>query len=233
MLAILVVGLYVQTFVMETYRIRSSSMEPALQVGDCVLVSKISTGPRPGRSLLGGLQRLILPPRELRRGDMVVFHFPPDPRRELVKRVVAVPGDRLRLHGGRLFLEGEPVPEPYAFYAPAQPEIFRDEFPNLREADPGIDPRWWRTLRRLGADGELTVPPKSFFVLGDNRNNSEDSRYWGFVPQALVIGRPQMVYFAVPSAEGAPADGPSPSSNVLDRLHWLIGHLRQRVGLLH
>ncbi len=224
---VLVIGLYLQTFVLQTYRIPSASMENTLQIGDFVLVSKTGVGRPPDRSFWGRLKSRLLPPGELRRGDLIVFHFPPDPSRELVKRVVALPGEHLRLHEGRVYVEGQPLREPYALYTPSQPEVFRDEFPNLREADPGIDPRWWRLLRRLEINGEIAVPPGEYFVLGDNRNNSEDSRYWGFVPQRLVIGRPVLVYFAVPNAAEVPAAG------ALKRLRWLCGWVQQRVGILH
>lgn len=227
LLLVLVVGVYLQTFVLQTYRIPSASMENTLQIGDFVLVSKTGLGTGVGRTLRGRVQSRILPPAALRRGDLVVFHFPPDPSRELVKRVVALPGERLRLHEGRLYVDGQRLAEAYALYTPSQPEVFRDEFPNMREADPGIDPRWWRTLRRLEVNGEITVPPGQYFVLGDNRNNSEDSRYWGFVPQALVIGRPVLVYFSMPNGADVPVAAP------LERLRWWRGWLHERVGVLH
>lgn len=223
---VLVIGLYLQTFILQTYRIPSASMEDTLQIGDFVLVSKTGLGVRAGGSRWGRLGNWLLPRAHLRRGDLVVFHFPPDPSRQLVKRVVALPGEHLRLHEGRVYVEGQPLAEPYALYTPSQPEIFRDEFPNLREAEPGVDPRWWRTLRRLEVNGQITVPPGQYFVLGDNRNNSEDSRYWGFVPQTLVIGRPVLVYFSVPNAANVPVEGS------LERLRWLRGWIGQRIGLL-
>ncbi len=200
-------------------------MEPTLLVGDFVLVSKTGLrAPGPGQ----GWERAFLPPEGVRRGDLIVFHFPPDPGRNLVKRVVALPGERLRMEGGRVFLNGQPLSEPYALYTPAQPEVYRDEFPNLREADPNVDPHWWLALRRtLQGSRELTVPPDAFFVLGDNRNNSEDSRYWGFVPEAEIIGRPMVVYFAVPNGADAPEGG------VLARLRWALGWVRQRAGVPH
>ncbi len=235
LLRVLVVGLFLLTFIVQPYRIPSASMVPTLQIGDCVLVTKTKAAQSPPDGsrtspILAAqrrTQRLFLPPSGVRRGNLVVFHYPPDPSRELVKRIVAVPGDRLRLRGGRLLLNDQPLPEPYALYTPSRPEIFRDEFPNLREADPNIDPRWWLTLRRtLRDDGNLLVPPGSYFVLGDNRNNSEDSRYWGFVPRAEIIGQPLIVYFAVPNLADAPEGG------ALPRLHWLLAAVRGRIGIL-
>ncbi len=227
LLAVLVAGLFVQTFVLQSYRIPSASMVPTMQIGDFVLVTKTTAEAVAGAGLWSRVEHRILPFTKVHRGDLVVFHFPPDPRRELVKRIVALPGERLRLHGGRVYLGGQPLPEEYVLFTPSQPEVFRDEFPNLREADPDVDPRWWRTLRRLGVHGELVVPPGCYFVLGDNRNNSEDSRYWGFVPQTALVGRPLLVYFAAPNGADAPAGGP------VERLRWLAGWVRGRVGVLH
>lgn len=227
LLPVLVIGLYLQTFVLQTYKIPSASMENTLQIGDFVLVSKTCMGPGPGRSFWGRLQTWVLPTARLRRGDLVVFHFPPDPSRELVKRVVALPGEHLRLHDGKVYLDGKPLPESYALYTPSQPEVYRDEFPNLREADPAVDPHWWRTLRRIASNGQITVSPNGYFVLGDNRNNSEDSRYWGFVPETMVIGRPVLVYFAVPDSTLVQGTRP------WERVRWLCRWVQQRVGVLH
>lgn len=226
LLRVLVVGIFLLTFAVQPYRIPSGSMIPTLQVGDFVLVSKTDYGPRMGEGGWSRVERLLLPPASIRRGDLVVFHFPPDPSHDLVKRVVGLPGEHLRLHDGRVFVDGRPLNESYAFYTPAQPEVFRDEFPNLHEADPNVDPHWWLALRRsLTPDGALTVPVGSYFVLGDNRNNSEDSRYWGFVPRAMIVGRPLLVYFAVPNGADAPEGGP------VARLHWIVAWARARFGV--
>lgn len=188
---IMVIALFILTFIAQPYRIPSGSMEPTLRIGDFLLANKAAYSPH---SWLGG----ILPPAEVHRGDLVVFHFPIDPTRHLVKRVIAVPGDRIRLRAGRVILNGAPLDEPYAYYTPSRVNAFRDDFPNLRDADPNVDPHWWIELRRSVADNEVTVPPGSYFVLGDNRNDSEDSRYWGFVPRRLIVGRPMFVYFSIP-----------------------------------
>jgi signal peptidase I len=131
-----------------------------------------------------------------------------DPALHLVKRVVGLPGDRLRLRSGRVLLNGRPLREPYAFYSPSRPNGFRDDFPSLLEADPNVDLRWWIELRQSVRDGEVVVPPGEYFVLGDNRNDSEDSRYWGFVPRSAIVGRPLLVYFTLPLAEDTSGDSP-------------------------
>ena len=226
LLRVLVIGMFALTFLIQPFRIPSGSMENTLLIGDWVLVSKTTFGPRAVGGVDGWIEHHLLPPTPVRRGDLAVFHFPPDPAHDLVKRVVALPGERLRLHDGHVFIDGQPLPETYALYTPAPPEVFRDEFPNLREADPNVDPHWWLALRRsLTADGELTVPANAYFVLGDNRNNSEDSRYWGFVPRAMIIGRPLLVYFAVPNGADAPDGGP------VARLRWVLAWVHQRVGV--
>ncbi len=201
LLEVLVIASFIVTFLVQPFRIPTGSMEPTLRVGDFLLVDKQSFGPS---GFLDGL----LPPENVHRGDLVVFHFPPDPKRDLVKRVVGVPGDRIRLHDGRVLLNDAPLHEPYAYYSPAFLESFRDDFPSLRMTDPNVDPRWWAELRRIVRNSEITVPRDSYFVMGDNRNNSEDSRYWGFVPRAGIVGRPLVVYFTTSVPEAAFYAGP-------------------------
>jgi len=189
-LEIVVVAIFVTSFIVQPFRIPSGSMTPTLKVGDFLLVDKQTFAPGAGR--FG-----ILPKSSVHRGDIIVFHWPVDPTLHLVKRVIALPGDRIRLHHGHVLLNGQPLDEPYAFYSPSRPNPFRDEFPSLREADPNVEPLWWITLRNSIANHELTIPPGQYFVLGDNRNDSEDSRYWGLVPRSNIVGRPLLVYFTL------------------------------------
>jgi signal peptidase I len=188
LLEILVIALFVVTFLVQPYRIPSGSMEPTLLVGDFVMVDKEAFGP-------GGWPDRVLAPQAVHRGDLVVFHYPPDPTRTLVKRVIGLPGDHLRLRHGRVFIDGTALDEPYAFHSSSMPDGFRDDFPSLRSAAPDADPLWWVELRRILHDGEIVVPDGHYFVMGDNRDNSEDSRYWGFVAREEIIGRPRLVYF--------------------------------------
>jgi signal peptidase I len=176
------------TFTMQPFRIPSASMEPTLLVGDFLLVNKeISTGRFPA----------LAPANLIRRGDLIVFHYPVDPALHLVKRIVGLPGDRIRLRDGRVLIDGRALSEPYAFYLPSAPDSYRDDFPRMDRADPAVDSRWWIQMHSLVTNGELTIPPDSYFVLGDNRNNSEDSRYWGLVPRAAIVGKPFLVYFSL------------------------------------
>lgn len=226
LLRVMVIGMFLLTFIVQPFRIPSGSMENTLLIGDWVLVSKTSFGPRARTGVWAYLERYLLPPAPVQRGDLAVFRFPPDPSRDLVKRIIGLPGERLHLHEGRVFVDGQPLREPYALYTPGQPEVYRDEFPNLREADPNVDLHWWLALRRsVGREGEVTVPANAYFVLGDNRNNSEDSRYWGFVPRPMLVGEPLLVYFAVPNGADAPEGGP------LARLRWALAWVQQRFGV--
>jgi signal peptidase I len=200
MVEIIVVAVFIVTFIVQPFRIPSGSMEPTLKVGDFLLVDKQSYGPA------GALDRLLLPPAWVQRGDLVVFHYPVNPQLHLVKRVVGLPGDRVRMRGGRVLVNGRVLEEPYAFYSPSRPNGFRDDFPSLLEADPNVDLRWWIKLRGSIKDGQVTVPANQYFVLGDNRNDSEDSRYWGFVPRSAIVGRPLLVYFTLPRVEDLQGD---------------------------
>lgn len=190
LLEMIVVAIFIVTFAVQPSRIPSESMVPTLKVGDFLLVDKQVFAPS------GWLDRLMLPPGKIRRGDMIVFHYPVDPDVTLVKRVVGVPGDRLHLHLGRVYIDDVEMYEPYAIYTKSRANNYRDEFPSQRVLpDDNVDTRWWLALRKTPPGGDLVVPQGEYFVLGDNRNDSEDSRYWGFVPQDAVIGRPLLVYF--------------------------------------
>jgi signal peptidase I len=119
----------------------------------------------------------------------------------LIKRVVGLPGDRLRITNGQVFVNGSPLDEPYAAFEPAPYSPARDNFPGDILSDPDfrmqVDPDWWRQVESLTRDGELVVPQGEYFVLGDNRNHSLDSRFWGFVPRQVIIARPLVIYFSL------------------------------------
>jgi len=184
-----VLFLIVRTFVVEAFRIPTSSMENTLMVGDFLLVNKAVYGAEiPGTSL-------HLPAFEQpRRGDVIVF-IPPDyPNKNYVKRLVGVPGDTLEMRDKQLFVDGRPVNEPYVRYIDRYGDVVHP------------DMLWQSNYLLTGARrsyhptrdnwGPLVVPADSFFVLGDNRDNSEDSRYWGFVPRSAILGKPWFVYYS-------------------------------------
>jgi signal peptidase I len=190
LLSLVVVALFLNTFVLQPFLIPSESMEHTLLVGDFLLVNKqvYATSDR--------LSRWLLPYREVARGEIVVFrHAQPHPF--LVKRVVGIPGDKLRIEDGRVLVNGLTQDEPYAAFEPAASNPFRDDFPAKVYTDPEVDPVWWRQMQSLTQDGELIVPKGEYFVLGDNRNHSDDSRYWGFVSRQQIVARPLVIYFSL------------------------------------
>jgi signal peptidase I len=189
LLTLVVAALFLNSFVLQPYLIPSESMERTLLVGDFLLVNKQVFAPS------DRFTRWLMPYRDVARGDIVFFHHPhPE---FLVKRVVGVPGDRLRIQDGRVTVNGLALDEPYASFEPAAPNPFRDDFPAQVYTDPEVDPVWWKQMRSLTRDGELVVPEGEYFVLGDNRNHSKDSRFWGFVPRAEIVARPLVIYFSL------------------------------------
>jgi len=218
LLQTLVAILFVLTFIMQPLLIPSESMERTLLVGDFLLFNKQVYAPS------GRLDRLLLPSRQVARGDIVVFHHPDPPL--LIKRVVGIPGDRLRIAGGQVFVNGVALDEPYAAFEPAPPDPARDNFPAKIYTDPQVDPDWWRQMQSLTSDGELVVPYGEYFVLGDNRNHSKDSRFWGFVPRQAFIARPVIIYFSLTrpsSTDAQPPEQQAAQQAEDDRL----GHERQ------
>lgn len=199
-LTFLVGALFVLTFIAQPYRIPSGSMENTLLIGDFLLVNKmIFADPGPWKPLLGY--------EAVKHDDIVVFHYPVDASMYLVKRVIGVPGDRVRLHHGLVYTDGHLQREPYAIYIPSYANIFRDEFPISTYTDPNISSRWWTQMQQEVHHGQLTIPAGKYFVLGDNRNDSLDSRYWGLVPRQNIVGEPFLVYFSVVSANRSEITG--------------------------
>ena len=189
LLRTVVVALFVLTFLMQPFLIPSESMEHTLLVGDFLLMNMQEYAPA------GMLGRWLMPYRQVQRGDVVVFHHARPPY--LIKRVVGVPGDRVRIVDGRVRVNGVALDEPYAVFEPAAPNASRDNFPATVYTDPQVDPDWWRQMQSLIRDGDLVVPAGQYFVLGDNRNHSMDSRFWGFVPRQAIVARPLLIYFSL------------------------------------
>jgi signal peptidase I len=206
----IVIALFVVTFLVQAFTIPSESMEQTLLIGDYLLVDKFCYGNTTGWNGL-------LPYRNIRRGDVIVFHYPINPAQDFVKRVVAVPGDRLRLINKRVFVNGEPLQEPYVQYISPMINRYRDNFPRTDSADADVEAKWWKEMPKLVEDHQLIIPEDHYFVLGDNRDDSKDSRYWGFVPRENIIGRPLVIYW---SAGNLNNDLPG-SPTVGDRLYHL------------
>lgn len=189
LLRTVVVALFLLTFVLQPYLIPSESMEHTLLVGDFLLVNRQVYAP------VSPLTRWLMPYRDIARGDIVVFHRPQPSY--LVKRVVGLPGDRLRIEDGRVTVNGTALDEPYVTFEPVASNPFGDDFPARVYTNPEVDPEWWKQMQSLTHDGELVVPQGEYFVLGDNRNHSKDSRFWGFVPQDQIVARPLVIYFSL------------------------------------
>ena len=194
----IVVALFIITFAVQAFQIPSGSMENTLLVGDYLFVDKLH---------FSGSQEsgVLIPSRPVQRGDIVVFYHPANPALHLVKRVIGIPNDRIRLVNKRVWLNGVPQQEAYVRYLNPPPDVFRDNFPRLDFFSPNINSRWSIDLPNHLDRGELVVPRGEYFVMGDNRDNSEDSRYWGFVPAENIIGRPLLIYWSVRDSNGEPA----------------------------
>lgn len=191
-----IIAVFVITFVVQAFQIPSESMENTLLVGDYLLVNKLCYGGRgPGDHLM--------PYQKIARGDIVVFHYPVDPQQHFVKRVIGVPGDRLRLVNKQLWINGTLMKEGYVRHVDPGISMFRDDFPRLDSIPSiGMEGKWWLEMRKLVDDGQLIVPEGHYFVMGDNRDNSQDSRFWGFVPRENIIGRPLLIYWSVQNWDG-------------------------------
>jgi signal peptidase I len=225
LLTTVVIAVFVITFVIQAFQIPSESMENTLLIGDYLLVDKLRYGG-------GGFLDHVIPYRPVRRGDIIVFQYPVHPREHFVKRVVGVPGDRVRLINRQVYVNGSALREPYVRYISptvtdgTPDEVFRDEFPRVNIPVAGLEGDWWLQMRKLVEDGELIIPEGHYFVLGDNRDESLDSRYWGFVPRENIVGRPLLIYWSVRSAE----DDLPPSSTPGDKLYhfaYAVSHLFQ------
>lgn len=199
-----VIAIFVITFIVQAFQIPSESMEDTLLVGDYLLVNKLCYGGQ-------GLGNYLMPYQKIARGDVIVFHYPVDPRQHFVKRVIGVPGDHLRLVNKSVYINGKPLKESYVhFIEPPgnvshDPSIlFRDDFPRTDIPVFNMEWKWWLEMRKLVEDGELIVPDGQYFVMGDNRDDSQDSRYWGFVPRENIIGRPLLIYWSVKTEADPP-----------------------------
>jgi signal peptidase I len=189
LLLTIICAVFIVTFLEQPFQIPSSSMENTLLVGDYLLVDKVHYAE-------GGMWGHLLPYEPITRGDIIVFHYPIHPEQHFVKRVIGLPGDRVRLVHKQVFVNGQPLNEPYAVHIAGDLQHYRDDFPQPFPV-PNENPHWWVEMRRYVHDGELTVPGNRYFVLGDNRDDSDDSRYWGFVPRENIEGRPLLIYWSM------------------------------------
>ncbi len=184
----IVVLLFAITWLVQPFVIPTASMYDKLLIGDYVIVDKLAYGPA------GPAARRVLPYSDVRRGDLIVFRFPPDPSQTYVKRAIGLPGDRLRMVNRQVYINGLPLEEPYRIHQSAATEPYRDNFP-APPAGP-VSERGMEMLLRHVVDEELVIPEGHYFGLGDNRDDSLDSRYWGLVPRENIIGKPLMVLWS-------------------------------------
>jgi signal peptidase I len=189
---LLIIVLFIMTFVLQNFEIPSSSMEDTMLIGDHVFVNREQFAP-PTR-WMGPL----LPYRDIRRDDIVVFLSPEEQGLFVVKRIVGVPGDRIHVRDGALYRNGEKLVEPYVQHKIANYDPYRDNFPAVPPSEMyGVTSQDWQNTLHSYVQGEdVVVPPNSYFGMGDNRDVSKDSRYWGFIPRKNAIGRPMFVYWS-------------------------------------
>ena len=204
--SVLVVGLFILTFLAQNYVIPSGSMEKTLLVGDHLVVDRITLAP-------SSRWMPLVHYREPKRGDVVVFYKPVpdevDGRSQyliLVKRLIGVPGDHIHLRNGIVMLNGVAQSQDYAQPTTSENhQDFLDEFPSVQpDPEPGnlIPEEWAVDFPSHIKDGDLVVPPGEYFMMGDNRHNSADSRFWGFVPRQNILGRPLFNYWSFTATEG-------------------------------
>jgi signal peptidase I len=180
--------LFLTTTLVQAFVIPTGSMEDTLLIGDHLLVDKLAFAPS------GPISKYLLPYSPVKRGDIIVFRYPVDIRQTFVKRAIGVPGDRIRIENKQVFLNGVALNEPYKYHKTDYFDSYRDSFPG--EPNANVDARASDMLLHHVQDREIVVPPNQYFAMGDNRDSSLDSRYWGFVPRENIIGKPLIVYWS-------------------------------------
>jgi signal peptidase I len=213
--ATIVIAVFLITFAVQAFQIPSESMEKTLLVGDYLLVDK-------AHYATPGLFGWLLPYRPIRRQEIIVFRYPVNPQQHFVKRVIGVPGDHIRLVNKHVYVNGVKQPEGYATFNWAVHDRFRDDFPNGGFFTDRIASKWFLQAQKLLDDGQLIVPEGSYFVLGDNRDDSYDSRYWGLVPAENVVGRPLVIYWSM--GQTLSESGDSSGSGKLSTLAYSAIH---------
>jgi signal peptidase I len=173
---------------LQSFVVPTGSMEDTVLIGDHLIVDKLAYAPP------GPVSRFLLPYTPVKRGDIIVFKYPLDVRENYVKRVIGLPGDRIRIENKKLILNGREVREPYAVHKSSYLLDYRDHFPAAPNTP--LPPEALTMLEEQVREGELVVPPDHYFAMGDNRDNSLDSRYWGFVPRANIMGKPVFIYWS-------------------------------------
>jgi signal peptidase I len=172
-----ILALFIRTFVVQAFKIPTGSMEQNLLIGDHLLVNKFVYAPT-----ATAVERALLPLGTLQRGNVVVFKYPEEPERDFIKRVIGLPGDTIELRAKKVYINGKALDEPYIHFL--QPPDGQSEYHEVTSYD--VRERY----------GPVTVPPNQYFVMGDNRDNSQDSRYWGFLPRDYIKGKALVIYWS-------------------------------------
>ncbi|MCL5743802.1 MAG: signal peptidase I [Acidobacteria bacterium] len=196
--------LFGTTTLVQAFVIPTGSMEDTLLIGDHLLVDKLAYAPD------GPVSKYLLPYEPVRRGDIIVFRYPMDVSQTYVKRVVGIPGDRIHLLNKVVYRNGQQINEPYVYHKTDYIDSYRDNFPG--EPNTRISEAAQEMLDKDVVNGEVVVPPGRYFAMGDNRDSSFDSRYWGFVPRENIIGKPLIIYWSY----DAPTEQLATSSISLD-----------------
>lgn len=215
-----VIAVFVITFAVQAFQIPSESMENTLLIGDYLLVNKLCYGKG------NAIGNSLLPYQKIKRGDIIVFHYPVNPSQHFVKRVIGVPGDHVRLVNRQVWVNGLPLKEGYVRYSSPVHDIYRDDFPQVDYAAPGEEGFWFKRLKEVVEHGELVVPEGQYFVMGDNRDESLDSRYWGFVPRENIVGSPLLIYWSIRSTDNTMSAADSPGDKLMHFM-YAVTHLFQ------
>jgi len=192
--------LFGTTSLVQAFVIPTGSMQNNLLIGDHLLVDKLAYAPP------GPISKHLLPYTEVKHGDIIVFRYPVDIKQTFVKRVVGIPGDRIRIDRKQVYRNGVALNEPYKYHEADFFDSFRDTFPS--EPNTSVSKGAYDMLQHNVEGGEIVVPARSYFAMGDNRDSSLDSRYWGFVPRENIIGKPLIIYWSydAPTSQLASAD---------------------------
>ncbi|UCD71032.1 MAG: signal peptidase I [Syntrophobacterales bacterium] len=183
-----VIALVIRTFLVQAFKIPSSSMEPTLLVGDHILVSKFTYGIR-----IPYIGKKFLTFHRPNRGDIIVFVYPEDPKKDFIKRVIATEGEEVQIKDREVFIDGKAIEDSWGVYSQRDGPFISSHFGPRDNYGPRV------------------VPPNSLFVLGDNRDNSQDSRYWGFVDLSAVKGKAFIIYFSYNKK----------ATNLVDKVRWI------------
>jgi len=204
--------LFLTTTLVQAYVIPTGSMEDTLLIGDHLLVDKMAFAPG------GVVSKHLLPYSDVKRGDIIVFRYPVDISMTFVKRAMGIAGDRIRIVNKQVYRNGVKLDEPYKVNKSDQIDAYRDNFPS--EPNSMIYPGAMDMLQNHVVNGEVVVPPGTVFAMGDNRDSSLDSRYWGFVPRENIIGKPLIIYWSY----DAPTEALAQPMISLDHLIDLVWH---------